>query len=192
MIASSNLDSANPDISPGSATQRSPRSVFLDQHFRKCRLRYGCLVEGVHAWVMLCHQGFPSTLQLNHMLLSSATLVWLLDILSHWIVEQGALYDHKVGQSTKTYASKPLLRSKSVSCNQVSTVIPPTRVLSSWRHFEPALKMMTVDMLTRQAVHMTLPVPEQKGQVSSPPFLAVVWATLTGTLPSPAQLPHVK
>ena len=27
---------------------------------------------------------------------------------------------------------------------------------------------------TRQAVHMTLPVPEQKGQVSSPPFLAVV------------------
>ena len=46
--------------------------------------------------------------------------------------------------------------------------------------------------LTKQAVHMTLPVPEQKGQVSSPPFLAVAWAAATGTLPLPAQLPHVR
>ena len=45
---------------------------------------------------------------------------------------------------------------------------------------------------TKQAVHMTLPVPEQKGQLSSPPFLAVVWAMLMGTLPLPAQLPQVR
>ena len=47
----------------------SLRTCFWIQHFRKCRLSDGRLVEGVHAWVMLCHQGFPSTLQLNHMLL---------------------------------------------------------------------------------------------------------------------------
>ncbi len=59
------------------------------------------------------------------------------------------------------------------------------------RHENGAIKLLC-NMLTRQAVHMTLPVPEQKGQVSSPQFLAVVWATLMGTLPLPAQLPHVK
>ena len=60
------------------------------------------------------------------------------------------------------------------------------------RHDKPVLELlMTIGMLTRQAVHMTLPVPEQKGHISSPLFLAVVWITLTGTLPSPAQFAHV-
>ncbi len=58
----------------------SPATCFCVQHFSECRLSDGCLVEGVHTWVMLCHQGFPSTLQLNHMLLSYTTLAWLVAI----------------------------------------------------------------------------------------------------------------
>ena len=35
----------------------SPGTCFCVQHFSD-----GCLVEGIHMWVMLCHEGFPSTL----------------------------------------------------------------------------------------------------------------------------------
>ncbi len=58
----------------------APGTYLWILHFRNCRLRDGRLVEGVHTWVMLCHQGFPSTLQLDHMLLSYTTLVWLVYI----------------------------------------------------------------------------------------------------------------
>lgn len=89
-IASPHFDSDEVSLALHQALQLSaaPGTCFCVQYFRECRLRDGCLVEGVHTWVMLCHQGFPSTLQLNHMLLSYTTLAWLVAIHIQWLLNK--------------------------------------------------------------------------------------------------------